>query len=210
MWVLYPKKNKCEPVLAALSGLFIDWLRMRFMAEKTRKKPAGAPEKPLEAVPRKSGKPEFTRIADLKDPWEGEKQIEMPEKGEREPERGKGLIAKRETLTNEDIAAKLREIKERVGKKFRYHRGNISERPHKTKETTPTYLDRMSRFGSVAGNRPKSRKAKEPEGEVMDFTKPETKPEKEETKTMVFTLEEVEKYGEQEKKKAKKREDEET
>jgi hypothetical protein len=117
---------------------------------------------------------EFTRVSDLKDPWEGEKQLEMPEKGERQPERGKGLVAKRETLSNKDIAARLSEIKERVGKKFRYHRGNISERPHKTKETTPTYLDRMSRFGSVAGNRPKPKKRNGEEGEVMVFTLEET------------------------------------
>ncbi|MBD3397473.1 hypothetical protein GF412_00085 [Candidatus Micrarchaeota archaeon] len=148
------------------------------MGGKTARRKAKPPKKELgEIVPqkKKSGESGFERVADLRDPWEGERQLRMPEKGEREP-RGQGRIVKNEKLTNEEIVAKLRELKQRAEKNFKYHRGSVAGRPRgKKKEKKGTYLDRISRLGGIAGKRPGGKNPEVEKEEMMVFTEEDIK-----------------------------------
>jgi hypothetical protein len=148
------------------------------MGGKTKaKKPKEEAKPPVQdTVPKE---PEFTRVVDIRDPWEGEpKEVEMPKK----KERGENTeLGKAEVLPKHNFAERLRALRERMENrepgKYASREAPLWARPRGNKEKTNTYLDRMSRLGSVSGRRP---------------VKKEKKPEK----PMVFTPEQV--YGKEE------------
>ncbi len=144
------------------------------MGGKTKEKKPKEEQRP-KIVPTKAERPEFTQVVDIRDPWEGKQKIKikMPTKKEIS---GEVDLEKEEFATRESFAEKLAELRARMERRerkdSRYHRGNVAYRPRGTKKKKRTYLDRMSRLGSVAGNRTGAKKKKAgKEGEnVMVFT----------------------------------------
>lgn len=155
------------------------------MGGKTREKKPKEEQKP-EIVPKKAETPEFTRVVDIKDPWEGEHKtkIDMPTKKEMP---GEVDLENEKLATKEFFAKKLAELRARMENREpgKYHRGNVAYRPRGNKKKKRTYLDRMSRLGSVAGKRP-GQKKKAGEGREIK---------------MVFTAKEL--YGKEKKRMAK-------
>lgn len=144
------------------------------MGGKIKKKKPNEEQRP-KIVPIKAERPEFTKVVDIRDPWEGKQKtkIKMPTKKEMS---GEVNLEKEEFATKKSFAEKLAELRTKIEgrerKDSRYHRGNVAHRPRGTKKKKRTYLDRMSRLGSVAGNRTGAKKKKAgKEGEnVMVFT----------------------------------------
>jgi hypothetical protein len=108
--------------------------------------------------------PEFTRIVDIRDPWEGEKtkEVEMPKKKEREENTELG---KAEVLPKDNFAERLRALRERMENrepgKYASREQPLWARPRgNKKKKAPSYMDRVSRLGGVAGIRPKAKKKK--------------------------------------------------
>ena|GEM_PF-3212986 len=139
------------------------------------KKPKQEPKHPAQDTVQK---PEFTKIVDIRDPWKGEelkkvkvanlrdpweserpKKVEMPKK----KEHGKTELGKAEVIPKDNFTERIRILRARMEEREqspKYHRGKIASRPRKTKLPPPQYVDRLSRLGSVAGNRPKRKKKK--------------------------------------------------
>jgi len=126
-------------------------------------------EKESEEQAAPSKESEFTKVVDLRDPWKGEKEgLTMPAKKE-DSDRGLTVAVRDEEERNQDnfaarISALRKRLERRENRARKYHRGNVANRPRgttKKKERKPSYLDRMSRLGSIDGKRGPKKKKKE-------------------------------------------------
>ena len=130
-----------------------------------------------QAAPAKES--EFTKVVGLRDPRKGEKEgVKMPLK-KNDSDRGLTVAVREGEKRNQDnfaarISALRKRLERRENRARKYHRGNVANRPRGTtkgKERRPSYLDRMSRLGSVDGKRgPKKKRAGVKREKVMVFT----------------------------------------
>jgi len=110
---------------------------------------------------------EFRMEPDLRDPWEGEKNVNLnaiPKK--EEPEEEGGVRAEKAPKNKEESLSELAKGEERFGNRIKALRAKMEEREapkyhrgRKRKNLPPAeYTERKKRLGSVAGIRPKKTK----------------------------------------------------
>jgi len=111
---------------------------------------------------------EFRMEPDLRNPWEAEDRATLALVPKKEPGREGKVQTEKAPKNKEEPLSELAKGEGNFGNRIKalrarmeerdskYNRGNPSTRPRETKSRPPQYLDRLSRFGSRWGNRPKN------------------------------------------------------